>query len=57
MVHICAPVADGFEVTHVWRNEAEMTAFYDGVMLRTLADLGLAAEATKTSAVWSFARP
>lgn len=57
MVHICAPVPAGFQVTHVWRNDAEMRSFYHEVMFGTLADLGLVPEATETSAVWSFARP
>jgi hypothetical protein len=57
MVHMVYPSADGFVLCGVWRTEADMRAFYDGVVLPKLAEAGLEPAESVVSPVWSFARP
>ena len=42
---------------NVWRAEADMRPFYDGVVLPQLAEAGLSFEEPAISPVWVFARP
>ena len=57
MSHVVYPEGDGFVVAGVWRAEADGLRYVDGVLRPLLNELGLAAEATTVSPVWSFARP
>jgi hypothetical protein len=57
MMHLARPDGDGVLLVNVWRNEAEMRALYDEVILPRLADAGLEAGAPTVSPVWTFARP
>lgn len=57
MVHFARPSGDGFVLCNVWRAEADMRPFYDGVILPKLADAGLSFEEPTISPVWVFARP
>ena len=57
MVHVVYSEGDRFVVAGVWRTEAEGLHYVDGVLRPLLDELGLTAEATTISSVWSFARP
>lgn len=57
MMHLARPDGDGVLLVNVWRTEAEMSAYYDEVILPRLADAGLEAAAPTVSPVWTFARP
>ena len=57
MVHYTRPAGDGFLLCNVWRTDADMRQFYDGVILPGLADAGLESEEPLIAPVWVFARP
>jgi hypothetical protein len=57
MVHFTRPAGEGFLLCNVWRSEAEMTQFYDDVILPRLADAGLVPDKSDVAPVWVFARP
>ncbi len=56
MVHLARPDGDGFLLVNVWRNEADLRAFWDVIASR-LGEAGLAFDEPTISPVWSFARP
>ena len=57
MSHVVYAEGDGFVVADVWRTEADGLHYFDGVLRPLLDELGLTAEETTMSSVWSFARP
>ncbi len=57
MAHFARPEGDGFVICDVWRSEADMRPFVDGVILPALAAAGLASEEPIVSPAWGFARP
>ena len=57
MSHVVYPEGEGFVVAGVWRAEPDGLLYVDGVLRPLVNELGLAAEATTVSPVWSFARP
>jgi len=57
MVHFTRPAGDGFLLCNVWRTEADMRSFYDGVILPRLAEAGLKPQEPLIAPVWVFARP
>jgi hypothetical protein len=57
MVHLTRPEGDGFLLSEVWRNEADMRLFYEDVMRHKFADAGLQPEEPVISPVWVLARP